>query len=187
MGPSKSALPKWFKLLRYQKYGRGRTGLTIPLLIGADRPTEAPEMDEGAAHGELTSLLLSLRDAVHSGYCVAIAECDDLHQPIVALHSAGRPPARCDAVIGGSNERAFLYVQKDYFASKKRSLESAAEGLWKLVGSHLMRGEFSFVAGSYGPFGAGDRAFIASAESWAPPTSRRTVWGKVAKQPRKSS
>src|SRR5712671_6751192 len=64
----------WLQLLQYQR-ARGRTGLTIPFLVGAVAVPIAPEaMEENAAYAALSSLLLSLRDATPEGHSVVIAE-----------------------------------------------------------------------------------------------------------------
>jgi hypothetical protein len=79
MTRTESLPPIWLPLLQYQRE-RGRTGLTIPFLIGAAEPWNWPgAMEESAAFAALSSLLLSFRDATPDGHSVVIAECVDLH------------------------------------------------------------------------------------------------------------
>src|SRR5205823_3788329 len=73
----------------YQR-SRGRTGLTIPFLVGAThKPTTYEPIEEGAAFTELTSLLVSFRDVTPHSHCVVMAECVDLLEPIAALYPSG--------------------------------------------------------------------------------------------------
>lgn len=148
--------PSWLPLLRYQR-ARGRTGLTIPFLIGFDWPGA---LEESAAFAALSSLLLSFRDATPHRYSVVISECvDDLHEPIVALYPQRHRQADCEGLPEPSGATK-LYVQRQYFNGKKRTVESLLEAFWDRFGHHLARAEFSFHNGRYAPFDADDRLFV---------------------------
>jgi hypothetical protein len=147
--------PGWLPLLQYQRV-RGRTGLTIPFLIGVDWPGA---MEKSAAFGALSSLLLSFRDETPSGHSVAIAECGDLHEPVAAIYPQGRGRADWEELPDPSGTTR-LYVQRQYFQGRKRILESVLEAFWDRFGHHLARAAFSFRDGHYAPFDAEDRAFV---------------------------
>jgi hypothetical protein len=167
--------PHWFKLLKYQQ-ARGRTGLTPSFLIGAFRLSHArQEMSDTEAYGELAGLLVSLRDKVPDAYSVVIKVCNDLNfpKPIAALYAREHEWADCESVADHSGKPSPLWLESQYFAKKKRTIESAAEGLWKRFDTHLISGEFSFRDGKYAPFNEEDLKFIEDAYAYKEPDSSK--------------
>jgi len=120
-------------------------------------------MDDNAAFGELSSLLLSFRDAAPDSHSVVIAEWVDLYEPIVALYLRDKGRADCEGVISPSGRATRLHVQRDYFRGRKGNVDSLIEFLWDHLGSNLTRAEFSFRDGRYAAFNSEDQAFIDSA------------------------
>ena len=154
-----NTLPSWLKLLKYQR-ARGKTGLTVPFLIGARRLTvNSPEMKEKEVFDEIVALLSAFNAATPSSQSVVIAECNELHEPIAALYALDHGRPNCDGV-NVRTETGSLFLERPYFASRKRTIESATEGLLKKLGDNLLRGEFSFRDGKYAVFDDADRTFI---------------------------
>lgn len=167
MARNDSTSLSWLRLLQHQR-SRGRTGLTIPFLIGAVGAPDQRDssIEEDAAYGALSSLLLSFRDEVPDAHSVVIAECVDLREPIVALYPRGQARADCEGLpAGGAGIDTRLYVQRQYFLGRKHTVESVIGALWKRFRDHLMRSEFSFREGRYAPFNAEDQAFAERAVS----------------------
>lgn len=155
-----AASPIWLQLLSFQR-ARGRTGLTIPFLIGAAAAPAIPDsMQEGAAYAALSALLLSFRDATPEGHSVVIAECVDLRQPVVARYPKEPGREDCEVLRGSSADRVGLYVQRPYLRSRKHTVESVLEIFWDRFRQNLTHGEFSFRAGQYAPFDSDDRLFV---------------------------
>lgn len=165
--------PYWFNLLLYQRT-RGKTGLTIPFLIGAVRPVVAPaEMGEAEAYGEVQGLLASLRDNVSDSHSVVIKECNELHIPIAALYPLEHGQADCESVKGRNNQGSRLFMQHSYFAKRRRTIEAATEGLWEYFHAHLVSGEFSYREGRYATFNDEDLDFIEKAYAYKEPNYSR--------------
>lgn len=168
-----STRPYWFKLLQYQR-ARGKTGLTIPFLIGAVRPAVAPaKMGEAEAYAEVQGLLASLRDDVSDSNSVVIKECNEFHIPIAALYLLEHGQADCESVKGRNNEGSRLFMQRSYFAKRRRTIEAATEGLWEYFDTHLVSGEFSYREGKYVPFNDEDLDFIEKAYAYTEPNYSR--------------
>jgi len=161
-----AALPIWLQLLSHQR-ARGRTGLTIPFLIGAAAAPAIPDsMEEGAAYAAFSALLLSFRDATPEGHSVVIAECVDLRQPIVARYPQEPGREDCEVLRGSSADRASrLHVQRPYLRGRKHTVESVLEMFWDRFRQNLTHGEFSFRNGQYAPFDSDDRLFVERALS----------------------
>jgi hypothetical protein len=160
MAQTDSSSSYWLRLLQYQR-ARGRTGLTVPFLIGASwESTRTDAIDEDTAFCELSSLLLALRDARPTLHSVVIAECGDLHQPIAALYPQGQARSDCEGLPDQSGAATRLYVQRSYFQGRKCHFDSAVGFLWNRLGGTLTRAEFSFREGRYAPFDPEDRLFI---------------------------
>jgi hypothetical protein len=135
--------------------------LTIPFLFGTyEVPSASNAIEESAAFGALSSLLLSFRDATPEDHSVVIAECVDLREPIVALYPPAHGRSDCEALPGRAGGAPKLYVQRPYLRTKKPSVDSVLEVFWGRFGNHLTCGEFSFRANHYSRFNAQDRLFI---------------------------
>lgn len=155
-----SSFLSWLRLLQHQR-ARGRTGLTIPFLIGAAGATDRPgAMAENEAYGALSSLLLSFKDETPEVHSIVIAECVDLHEPIVALSPRRPDRGDCEGMPDSLGVITRLYVQRRYFQRRKRAVESVVSALWQRHGDHLTRGEFSFREGRYAAFDSEDWAFV---------------------------
>jgi hypothetical protein len=155
-----STFLRWLSLLQHQR-ARGRTGLTVPFLIGAVRITDRSDaIEENEAFGALSSLLLSFRDETPEPQSIVIAECVDLHEPIVSLYPRQPGRAGCEAVPESLGVITRLYVQRQYFQRRMRTVESVISKLWQRHRDNLIRGEFSFREGRYATFNHQDRAFL---------------------------
>lgn len=155
--------PDWYRLLKFQRE-TGKTGLTIPFLVGASIHSQALPEDENQVFGQLSGLILSLRDETPAEHVVVISECTELREPIAALYSAGHKQDGCDGVVPMSGKTR-LFVQRKYFESRERTVDSAVDRLWKMLGEHVVDRRFSFRDGSYAPFSSVDLAFLEKARA----------------------
>jgi hypothetical protein len=161
--------PYWFKLLRYQR-ARGKTGLTIPFLIGAARASVArPEMDEEHAYAELAGVLGSFRDRLPNSHSVVIKECDELHVPIAALYAREHGRPNCESVEDHMHKATPLYMERAYLTGRRPTIDSAIKGLWNEFGVNLMAGQFSFRNEKYVSFNGEDFEFIKKAYAYKEP------------------
>lgn len=167
--------PLWLYLLRYQKYVLGRTGLTIPFLVGAGQQRTHSGLDDSDAYVAVATLLTAFRDQVPRSHRISISECDQLHVPIVALCEPGCSPPDCKGLVDPSG-RETLLVERSYFAKRKHvNIEVAIEGLLALVMQALTSGCFSFRDGHYVAFSSTDLQFIEDARQWRRQTPLRRI------------
>jgi len=158
--------PLWLYLLRYQRHALGKTGLTVPFLIGSGQQHTHGGLDNSDAYAAVVTLLTDFRDQVPSPYRISISECNQLHVPIVALCGPGYSPPDCKGVVDASG-RETLLVERSYFSKRKHAnIESAIEGLLTLVTEALTTGSFSFRLGQYVAFNSEDLRFIEDARRW---------------------
>ena len=158
--------PLWLYLLRYQKYALGKTGLTVPFLIGSGRQQTPSGLDKNDAYYAVSALLTDFRDQVPSSHRISIRECNELHVPVVALCESGYSPPDCKGLVNASG-RETLLIEGAYFAKKKHAnIESAIEGMLALVIDALTSGSFSFRQGQYIAFNPADLQFVEDARRW---------------------
>jgi hypothetical protein len=153
--------PPWFKVLdRYRR--DGHFGLTPSFLVGAVRTPVGDVSSDQSSMEDLRRLLTSMRDETPPGFCVRLAECPSLHQPVAALlpsQSVVREAAG-DAVIAPDAQGSTLYAWPRYFASEARTVESLVGGLWPTFGAAIRDGRFSWRRGEFHPFDSDDLAFV---------------------------
>jgi hypothetical protein len=102
----------WFPLLRFQRI-RNKTGFTIPFLIGAASEARLARVAEGrhdVLFGDVNSLILSFRDDTPSSHWVYIEECNELHEPIVAVYEVGTIRPDCEGLARRAGVTPQLYV-----------------------------------------------------------------------------
>jgi hypothetical protein len=158
--------PLWLYLLRYQRYALGKTGLTIPFLVGAAQPQTHSGLVESDAYVAMATLLTAFRDQVPRPYRISISECNLLHVPVVSLCEPNYSPPDCQGLFDPSG-RETLLVERAYFAKRKHvNIEAAIEGLLALVIQALSIGRFSFREGQYVAFSSTDLKFIEDARQW---------------------
>jgi hypothetical protein len=100
-----------------------------------------------------------MRDNV-SGKVVCIAECKNLHQPIISLTEGGALGHLGDAVLLSDGSRSKLYAWPHYFARVSRDVESLADELWNILEPSILGGRFSYRGGTWQEFDEDDLAFI---------------------------
>lgn len=162
--PRAATYPFWLRLLLEQR--KKATGLTIPFLIGAARPTaDAPLMDQEAAFQALASLLTEMRDSTPLPYRVRIGRCVKLHQPIAAVHGDTNQLVVGEEIVRPRSVNVALYVEDRYCPNRQKGLDSVLEYFWAEHRGALIRGDYSFNNGAYGPFTKGDLIFIGKART----------------------
>lgn len=157
---SAKRLPLWFRLLKAQR-GKSFTGLTPSFLIGAALLPTSSKPDEATAYDQFVSLLSSFRDESPHGYHVVIAKCSIHGQPIVSLYNLREQKPTCEAIVNYRGRATSLYAGEQYFAAKKRTIDSLVEGLWRICKDPLVRGEYSFRGKSYCAFDDSERRWVA--------------------------
>jgi len=130
-------------------------------------------MGDCVAYRELQSLVISFGEATPKPYRVVVSKCTVHGQPIAALYGLDQALPGSEAVTAHGREWGQLYADRGYFANKKRNVESLTDGLWKVFGPWLVRGDYSFRANAYRQFSSDELTFIADAEAWAAKADRR--------------
>jgi hypothetical protein len=108
-------------------------------------------LDANIAFRELCSILEAF-SAAPEGYHVAISRCTVHGQPIAALYrkKAGLPAT--EAVVDHHGSATTLHADREYFATKQTTLNSLADGLWKVFQGPLTAGEYSYRDKTYCAF-----------------------------------
>jgi hypothetical protein len=155
--------PLWFRLLLEQR--KKATGLTIPFLVGATRPSaHAPLMDDDAAFRCLACLLTEMRDSTPNPYRVRISRCTTLHEPIAAVYGDTEQMVADEAIARPAGGRPALHVEDRYCPNRERGLDSVLSYFWEECRQALIHGGYSFNDNAYGPFTSGELDLIASAK-----------------------
>lgn len=152
--------PLWFRLLREKREVDGKTGLTIPFLIGATQIPLAPPLDRDEAFRQLADLFTQMRDVTPSAHSVRVAWCDKTHEPIAAVYKISELMADNEAIANSSGRRT-LYVQDRYCPNRKWGLDSVLDYFWRKDQHALTHGLYSFNDGEYRAFNADDLKWIA--------------------------
>src|SRR5215469_6793841 len=92
--------------------------------------------------------------------CAPIKECNNIHQPIASLTEGAALGHLGDAVLLADGSPSKLCASPHYSARASRDAESLADGLWKILGSSICEGRFSYRGGIWQEFDADDLTFI---------------------------
>jgi hypothetical protein len=152
--------PLWFALMRHWvDTDRGKTGLTLPFLVGA------LWRDRGAAGKpdalQLSNLLFAFQTRTPAG-CFIKIKPTDLHQPVAKAYQGDAMSVAHTIELAAGPSRLSI---EDY--KHTRTIDSAFPSLWILVGDAIREGRFSYskAAGRYVEFTADETAFIDETKS----------------------
>jgi hypothetical protein len=131
-------------------------------------------MSEADAYAELAGLLASLQgDILPKPHSIVIKNCDDLRVPIAALYPPEHGRANCESVEDHRRKATRLYLERSYFETRRRTIDSATNGLWERFGPKLMAGQFSVRGADYASFNQEDLDFIERAYTYKEPEYSR--------------
>jgi hypothetical protein len=102
-----------------------------------------------------------MRDDAPEGYHVTISSCSTLKQLIVSLGYAHQTAAGLIRLSSPSRSNRALYCEPIY-GSEVRDIASLAVALWGLYGQVISDGRFSYRAGEWQAFDAGELERIAA-------------------------
>lgn len=115
-------LPFWYRLV--ELWCQNRTGLTVPLIVGAD----ARYRGASPAVEDVSRLLKEMRQHRVPGGCIRVMQCPDLRAPVVNVSRYGKVPFVIDESV-----------------TKEKSQEEALRLLVEDAEYRVGRGEFSRV------------------------------------------
>src|SRR4051794_14809313 len=101
--------PRWSKLIQAQRL-RGRTALTIPFILGAQRPHKPGRLEPEIVKEEIRALLGSFLDDAPADHAVSIYRCPDIKQPVAIEFYAQYSLPAAAGLYSQSQKRTTLYV-----------------------------------------------------------------------------
>ena len=148
-------------ILLMKQRAKGKTGFTLPFLIGATRDTIGEIYNSEPRNYREFILLLESFQHVSSPQCIGISECVKLKEPVVALYSSSakaREYGLDNIFLNGIGKSSTLLASSLYH--KNNSFDSLVNILWKISSEHIASGNFSSEDGSYHKFSKQDYQYI---------------------------
>lgn len=154
--------PLWLALCdQWIAEHRGNTGLTIPFLVGATQYSGASSCTDVPSQKGLAKLLFELQSQCPKGRCVRIELCGTREKPVVKVASFADVQNVAELILARKGESR-LYVSQTY--PHKRTLDSATDALWSVIGEAVASRLFSYAGGTYRSLNSDEVAFIARAK-----------------------
>jgi hypothetical protein len=150
--------PLWLALCdQWVAEGRGYTGVTVPFLVGAARHSGTTELVEVPSQKDLAKLLFDIQNQCPTNRSVRIEMCGTREKPVVKVADLSEVQDIAEQIRARRGESR-LYISQTY--PHERTLDSAVEALWNVVGNAISSRAFSYAGNNYRPFNNEERAFI---------------------------